>query len=232
VAPRKSPVDAAGPPDDAARGSRRGRRRGQRQRMSEDSSDLTAEKFGRESEDDFASDIFEGDLLEDGASSEADDDEGTGADEPVRRRRRRGRRRRSGAAEGQEEAGELKPASEADTDGRAIEAEFDDDHEDDDEAVVLRRSRRRRRRRSPDAEPKAAGYDGELDSSDVESVAYDAMTEGDEDDDVSTFVVQGNVPTWLNAVELLVNANIESRKRDPKRSGGSSGGGNRPRPRR
>lgn len=232
AATRKSPVDETGSSDDSARGSRRGRRRGQRQRMSEESSDLTAEKFGRESEDDFASDIFDGAQLDDGVSSEADDDAVAGADEPVRRRRRRGRRRRGVAAEGQEDAGEVKPVSQAEPDGRAIEAEFDDDHEDDDEAVVLRRSRRRRRRRSPDAEPKAAGYDGELDSSDVEGVAYDAMTEGDEDDDVSTFVVQGNVPTWLNAVDLLVNANMDSRKRDPKRSSGNSGGGNRQRPRR
>jgi hypothetical protein len=50
------------------------------------------------------------------------------------------------------------------------------------------------------------------------------------DEDISAYGVQSDIPTWTDAVEILVNANLDSRKRNP--SSGRSGGDVRSRPRR
>lgn len=221
--------------------SRRGRR-GQRQKMGEDlTGSVEFEKRGpaRRQEVELDEDDFESseDPMDGAISRSVDDDEPEG---PTRRRRRRGRRRRSGTdsevAGGEERSDEIESGEELVGDereesptGRAIDAEFDDDHEDDEEAVALRRSRRRRRRGVEPAEAKEVAF-GELDV--VDSVADDEAE--DDDQEAVSYNVQRNVPTWLNAVEILVNSNMDARKRDPKRSGGgsSNGGGGRNRPRR
>ncbi len=189
----------------------------------------------------------------DGPQGEAGVDEAAGEAAP-RRRRRRGRRRRGGDFTG--EAAEKDSRDDATRDeiaseppeisstGRAIDAEFDDDHEDDDEAVALRRSRRRRRRRPSDgvSEP-AADADQVLPSDDdddpfgaevFETGGFDGeILEVDDADEAVSYNIQRNVPTWLEAVDILISANVESRKRDPKRGGGGGGGNGRgPRPRR
>jgi hypothetical protein len=126
--------------------------------------------------------------------------------------------------------------------GRAIDAEFDDDHEDDEEAVALRRSRRRRRRRPADNASEAVASDDRVLPSDDDSDAFGAeifetggfeaeSLEPEGAEEVVAYNIQRNVPTWLEAVDILISANVESRKRDPKRGGGG-GNGRGPRPRR
>lgn len=227
---------------EATRGPKRGRRRGQRQRMGDELQDGRDDFGKRKAATGAVDELFDfadgSDDPLDGSQSSSGlddtDDNELESDSPNRRRRRRGRRRKgqgSDATDGVEQSVRT-PADEAvKSSGRAIDAEFDDDHEDDEEAVVLRRSRRRRRRRGGDlSEAK-----GPLDSDDVGpvgSVAYDPV---DDDEDAVTYNTQRNVPTWLEAVDILVNTNLDTRKRDPKRSssgGNGNGGGGRQRPRR
>lgn len=215
------------------RGSGRGRRRGQRQMIGEGAVEPSAESSevtgrgrsrggrGRKQEefvedtDDFASGI---DLGLDSAESMATEDD-LGEEDATRRRRRRGRRRRGGArgTEGEARSAEDVVGEEAADFGANVlpEATFDDDHEDDEEVVDMRRSRRRRRR---------GGGESVRERSTSEETAARTSDDEDLDSDV-TYQTQRNVPTWLEAVDLLVVPNIESRKRDQKRGGGSQGGG-------
>lgn len=215
------------------RGAGRGQRRGQRQRMGEAGSEVDSPEIHDaaaarsrsvrsrkidpfvEDTDEFASGL---DLDFDSAESMAVEDE-TNEEDSTRRRRRRGRRRRGGArgAEGEGKDVQDIAAVESDEFGslHAPEATFDDDHEDDEEVVDMRRSRRRRRRGSGE---------GVKERSTSEEPGQLAIDDDDVDSDV-TYQPQRNVPTWLEAVDLLVVPNIESRKREPRRGSGGQGSG-------
>lgn len=188
--------------------------------------------FGEvEAEDDLDLDVARGEEAE-RAEEEPSSDAG---EEVPRRRRRRGRRRRGGGGEAE---GEAKPErsseeggaaprdmAERDVAGRAIEAEFDDDHEDDEEALALRRSRRGRRRRGGAGTGAGAGVaasDRGVGHDTPQSSNYDEEV-GEDDGDVVLQNTQRNVPTWAEAVDLLIAPNLESRKREPARGGRGRG---------
>lgn len=147
---------------------------------------------------------FGGDLLADVSPPRSGDDEG-----PSRPRRRRGRRGRGGAGPRSEEAlrSDEPLRSEAELEEEdpwapvSAAPEFDDDYEDDDEADQLRRRSRGGRgrggRRDTAAGPRAENAPAGLDEpARPERVAA---------------AKQYSAPTWLETVNLLVDANIQRR---------------------
>jgi len=138
-------------------------------------------------------------------------------DEPrTRPRRRRGRRGRGGAARedrpGVDPAGEVDDASDA-----ALELPaFDDDLEDDDEADRLRRRSRGGRSRSSSRRDPVAGDADASKPHDSEASPRGA--------DFAIDIKARSVPTWLDTVGMLVDANIQRRSSN---GGGNNGGGQR-----
>ena len=174
-----------------------------------------------------AADALAGDLDEDGV--------------PRRRRRRRRRRRGTGGERtdaGEPVEGQVSPTAtdvgqppERTTPSSAIEATFDDDHEDAEEVAELRRGRRRRRPRRGGGEA-TEETPAQADLGDTAAVAPRrqpaARETAQRQDDVADeplVVKQRDVPTWDETVDLLISANMESRRRDPRGPRGRSGGG-------
>ncbi len=130
---------------------------------------------------------------------------------------------------------------------------FDDDHEDAEEVVAMRRGRRRRRlsnepshideevaepsakdrprERSPAPEGRRTGRRPQPERRIEDDSFHDLDVPADEIDaheDLEPIATHRNIPTWLDAVDILINANMDSRRREPQRRGRGNGpqGGN------
>ncbi len=120
---------------------------------------------------------------------------------------------------------------------------FDDDHEDAEEVVALRRGRRRRRLRDePEVEdapaarapapPPASGGSRRSRHRDDEPRRREPEPPRAPPEDVidtedhEPMSQHRNIPTWLDAVDILISTNMESRRREPSRRGGGGRGGN------
>ena len=211
--------EASASTDERGRPRRRRRRgRGGRGKDGAPRSGPAGDREARVSSDD-ESDEWPGTPLGEGASAEEGEREctaeGDDGEKPTRRRRVRRRRRRGGPSE----AGDAAPARAA-ANGRAPTRESagdddDEDEEDDDEMAVTE---------SP----------GRVDADD-----------DDDDDDGLPRESHKNIPTWSEAIGVMVDTNMESRKNSPSRPsgprdrgrgrgrggrGGGGGGGRRGKP--
>lgn len=147
---------------------------------------------------------------------------------PRARSRRRGRR---GKGRGRRREGELErgEATSPELDALVPESPFDDDHEDDLEVETLRRGRRHglpeRSREDRDGDRERPRVSEEEPSRARRPRSEQAAAADEEDDDEAAVSPRrrGNIPTWIETVEILVNANIENHKK----SRGSNGGGGR-----
>ncbi|MEE2934719.1 MAG: hypothetical protein VYA84_01855 [Planctomycetota bacterium] len=171
--------------------------------------------------------------LDDTLVRETDDSEAD--EEAPRSRRRRGRRGRRGRRRDEETATGNDSAASEDPLARA--SAFDDDHEDDAEVESIRRGRGRSRSRSDDGEGRERDRDSrdsrdrDRDSRDRDPRSSRRPRGGrgrdrDQDGDGEATRQRHNVPTWVDTVDLLVNANIENHK---KNKGGGRGRGGRKR---
>ncbi len=243
-APRRSEVtrtdedEIRGASRDDKRESSRGRGRDRnRDRDRGPRGERTDVRPRRDAEADLDSDFEEVDdddfgigLMEDAVEPMlADDDTASAA--PRSRSRRRGRRgrRRSGPETTDVSRRDVEDDVEEDELDNELEiVGFDDDHEDDedDEEVEQIRSGSRRRprsRRSGRSETPAADVNA---AETTPRANRDTGTEGVPDAEAGR---RRDIPTWLETVELLVNANIENHNRGGSKSqrGPRSGGGRR-----
>jgi len=214
----RTPVraDARSREETSGRQERRDSRRGRAVSWDDDAGGPSGGRAvaGRaEFEDDFVDDDLEREDVVAASDAEGADD-GDEADDARRPRRRRRRGRGRGARETREPQVRREEA-EGDTlsDDPIPTSAFDDDHEDDEEVAEIRRVRRSRSR----GDEPAAEAGGRRSSR--ESV--------DERDDRGDKPKRREVPTWLETVEVLVNANIENHKRSGRGGGGGGGGGGR-----
>ncbi len=182
-------------------------------------------------------------------ASRADEDEG---EKRPRRRRRRGGRGRGPRTESadaatprdadagdwsEEPVGESKPTDDAERDDDSGEAERDD------------RPRRRRRSRRGRGRGAATGEGGEVsearpaarngrppkpmiddddEQDDADDLALAASGEADDDDDASApRSAHKSIPTWSEAILVMVETNMQSRKNAPPRTGSPRGQGPR-----
>jgi ribonuclease E len=180
----------AGDEERPRRRRRRGRGRG-RGRDRDDADRTTEAKDAAHADD----------ADDDGRLSDARDDDEDAADgaglpeegEPSRdrpRRKRGGRRRRRGSGEGREGAADA--ARPAATNGRAPARAADDDDDDDED----------------DDGPLLQADDGEDDDDDEGSSAGGRRAS------------HKNIPTWADAIGVMVETNLQSRKNSPQRPAG------------
>ena len=119
------------------------------------------------------------------------------------------------------------------------ESIFDDDHEDDEEVEVIRRGRRRRSRSRRGRDEPADVVDDEVSAGDRPRARQRDSARNREDDNEARgrrgaeapdaddeSARRKGVPTWLETVSILVDANLENRKKGG-RGGTSRGRGGR-----
>lgn len=204
----------------------RGRRRGERD-------DRSRGRGFREREEEEQQEPFGGELSTEEWREErepsAADEEGTRT-----RSRRRGRRGRGRGRDRETERGSRieheRPVDEA----LEQESAFDDDHEDDLEVEVIRRGQRARSRdrgRGADEAPEGRdrrrkrGEDEEARGGRPQRSPRETDREPeDELDAEGPAQRRAAIPTWIETIDLLVNANIENHK---KSKGGRGRGGKR-----
>ncbi len=176
---------------------------------------------------------FEGQELKEGAGEEASTDER----ERPKRRRRRGRGRGPGRQD--RERPEQEPAEEGDRWDEASEAEHGEEEAETGERGSEEaeggeeRPRRRRRRgrggRSSSERPTRAESNDEADDETFDEEESDESAHGeahdhDEDEDGDEVGPRGshkNIPTWSEAIGVMVETNMQSRKNSPQRPGPS-----------
>ena len=149
---------------------------------------------------------------------EAPEKETTEEAPAARRRRRRGRRRRRteedsderSAAADDSESGDADDAEAADAEDVEVAETSDDDAE-----TARCKGRRRRRRSTPRDEDRETDDDAEDDSA----------ADDDSEKGASSRNRNRKFPTWDEAVGIVIDANMESRAKQP--SGGSRGARNR-----
>ncbi len=162
------------------------------------------------------------------------DGDGDGDEETERPKRKRSRRRRRGGR-GRKSAGERVGAegetsneqSSADEDGRS------DDQSDklseevsSDEAGEEKAKRPRRRRSGQRKRPVEASSESDLDDDDL---VGDEADDADSDDSQPRGAGRGrqlhrNLPTWSEAIGMIVDANLEQRAKSPSKPQASRGG--------
>ena len=161
-------------------------------------------------------------------SRRRDDDEETSG-----RGRRRGRRGRGGRSRGETDDSRRATSSNESSDSVLKTSAFDDDHEDDHEVEVMRRDQRSSSRGRSRNEDDRAG-DGERrgrrrrrpeQSDDGEERTARSSRDQDSEEGRESRGRRTSIPSWLDTVDLLVNANIENHKK-PK---GGRGRGNKKR---
>jgi hypothetical protein len=172
-------------------------------------------------------DLF-GDELVDVEFAEGDDSDVLAEAETTERPKRKRSRRRRGR--GKKVSDETTESIEEEKDSTS-EKSSADDSELEDETARPKRRRRRRSRRKPDAEENGAEPLDDAAASD--NTEYDA-DDDDDDDDVSYAgskksgrgrPVHQNLPTWQEAVGMIVDANLESRAKSPSKPSSPRGRG-------
>lgn len=196
-----------------------GRKRGSRKRRRDDSSndDARLHRARREDSDN------DQDEEREATSRHRDED-----DETPSRGRRRGRRGRGGRGRSEhEDSRETRSADKA-SDPLENASAFDDDHEDDHEIDAIRqgqRSNTRGRQRNDDDRDTESGQRGRRrrrsEDSNEEERAPRSRRDQDTDNGKESRGKRTTIPSWLETVDLLVNANIENHKK-PKGGRGRS----------
>jgi hypothetical protein len=190
------------------------------------------EKSRRQRDEQSVEEEFEGEELKEGAG-----EEGTTEDrERPKRRRRRGRGRGPGRQD--RERQEQEPAEEGDRWDEAAEAEHGEEEaeageRESEEAEGGEGRPRRRRRRgrggrgSSDRPARAESAEGARDEAfdeeeSDESAHGEAFDHDDEDEDEEgPRGSHKNIPTWSEAIGVMVETNMQSRKSSPQRPGPS-----------
>lgn len=208
--------------DDDSRNRRgRRRRRGRRGRGGRQEESNRQEDTGRSSKNDDApvDEASSQDDVSEVSWSEADrletDDEPTEVERRSNRRRRRGRSR---------------PADETKTEESVEDESVASDDFDQEEAAPRAKSRndrdgQRRRKRRPDArrdgDSRREGEKRRGDETRSRSAASNADRDDaeDADDDQDESPKHRNIPTWLEAVQPMVEGNIENHRRNENRGG-------------
>ena len=155
--------------------------------------------------------------VRDGFGDGLDSDSDAGEDRPKRPRRRgrrRSGRRRGGKTETERESAEATPAESG---GEEESSRATGEAESDEKSGRRRRPRRRGRRggkeRSPGEDVENADVDAEADEEAGEEA--DVPTEDQAEGNTKEPVKHRKIPTWGEAISVVVEANIESRSKQP-----------------
>jgi len=213
---------------------RRGRGRGDSERGNSDRDNAQADSKGSrrqtgDSETESKSEEAESENVRSSETDKPTDDESR-----PKRRRRRGRRRRKDSSE--ETSAKTSEGGDDSTSDAAVVNDNAKNGEKDEEDRPRRRRRRRRRGRFADndsdqdeARSVAASHDdvevlAELDEEESDVLADQlSLQDGvDDGDDTADDPKHRSIPSWLDAVGVVVDANLESRANRP--SGGGGGG--------
>ncbi|MEM9352079.1 MAG: hypothetical protein AAGA92_03620 [Planctomycetota bacterium] len=194
-------------------------------------------------------DATESEASSEEVAAEGDSDE---SDEPGdkpkrRRRRRRGRRGRGGrsgdspAAENADLAdsddglGSRSGAEDADDGfgaglGPAEKEESGDDEDGEERRPRRRRSRRRRRKPAESGAETGSVSDSADEDDDLANVGFGQGLEGDDaeaEEGAPRRSSHRSIPSWSEAINVIVDANLEGRSRAPSRASSSRGRGGR-----
>ena len=167
-----------------------------------------------------------------------------GSDERRGRRRRRRRRKvrrddREGSPVDERSLGETTSAD-SDLVEESLDATAAREAEDDDDSEAGRRKRRRRRRKKRPVADSTGEAAAGLAKSDSDSGAWDeheGLESHDEevhydDDDDKVHLSHRGIPTWEQAIEVVIAKNLDARAKNPNAGQSRGRGGRKPRDRR
>ena len=129
---------------------------------------------------------------------------------PRRRGRRRSGRRRGGKTETERESAEATPAESG---GEEESSQATGEAESDEKSGRRRRPRRRGRRGGKERSPGDDVENADVDAEAVEEA--DGSTEDQAEENAKEPVKHRKIPTWGEAISVVVEANIESRSKQP-----------------